>query len=105
MIEYQARCMERLIPKVHLPRMESVRVERGWLERLRDLKDAERPPERRAKDQIDVTRRKGVLATDLVGGDTIAVEIKVRWTALRASYAAEKNAAKVGVLAIPKASL
>ncbi|KAI4524645.1 hypothetical protein K525DRAFT_193558 [Schizophyllum commune Loenen D] len=82
MIEYQARCMERLIPKVHLPRMESVRVERSWLERLRDLKDAERPPERRAKDQIDVTRRKGVLATDLVGGDTIAVEIKPKWAFL-----------------------
>uniref|UniRef100_D8PUZ6 Inositol-pentakisphosphate 2-kinase n=1 Tax=Schizophyllum commune (strain H4-8 / FGSC 9210) TaxID=578458 RepID=D8PUZ6_SCHCM len=82
MIEYQARCMERLIPKVHLPRMESVRVERGWLQRLRDLKDGERPPERRAKDQIDVTRRKGVLATDLVGGDTIAVEIKPKWAFL-----------------------
>ncbi|KAL1744337.1 inositol-pentakisphosphate 2-kinase [Schizophyllum fasciatum] len=82
MIEYQARCMERLIPRVHLPRMESVRVERAWLERLRALKDAERPPERRAKDQIDVTRRKGVLATDLVGGDTIAVEIKPKWAFL-----------------------
>lgn len=85
MIEYQARCMERLIPRVHLPRMESARVGRAWLQQLAQSKDAERPAERRAKDEIDVTRRKGVLATDLVGGDTIAVEIKPKWAFLPSS--------------------
>ncbi|KAG6862046.1 hypothetical protein C0995_007176 [Termitomyces sp. Mi166 len=76
-IEFQQKCIERLIPPEHLPRLESVYVTCEWLESLISLHDAKRPKERRAKDRIDVTRRKGVLATDLVGGDWISVEIKM----------------------------
>ncbi|KAG6900402.1 hypothetical protein C0993_011095 [Termitomyces sp. T159_Od127] len=75
-IEFQQKCMERLIPLEHLPRLESVSVSCEWLESLISLHDAKRPKDRRAKDQIDVTRKKGVLATDLVGGDWVSVEIK-----------------------------
>ncbi|KAG6814553.1 hypothetical protein H0H92_000081 [Tricholoma furcatifolium] len=78
MIEFQHKCMERLIPLEHLPRLESVHVARDWLESLISVHDAERPEERRAKDQIDLRRKKGVLATDLVGGDWLSVEIKAR---------------------------
>ena len=77
MIEYQQKCMERLIPREHLPRLESVRVDGPWLEALAALHELARPVDRREKDQIDVLRRKGVLATDLVGGEGLAVEIKV----------------------------
>lgn len=76
-IEFQQKCMERLIPLEHLPRLESVSVSCEWLESLISLHDAKRPKDRRVKDQIDVARRKGVLATDLVGGDWVSVEIKV----------------------------
>lgn len=77
MIEYQTRCMERLIPPEHLPRLEPVRITRAWLEELIALHDAERPTDRKDRDQVDLTRSKGVLATDLVGGNQLAVEIKV----------------------------
>ncbi|KAG2355664.1 inositol-pentakisphosphate 2-kinase-domain-containing protein [Suillus spraguei] len=41
------------------------------------LRNGDRPAERRRADQIDVRRSKGVLATDLIGGTSIAMEIKV----------------------------
>ena len=62
----------------NLPRLESVRVCRPWLEELRVLFEERRPAERRVKDGIDVNRTKAVLATDLVGGKALAIEIKVR---------------------------
>jgi inositol-pentakisphosphate 2-kinase len=76
-IEFQKKCMERLIHKKHLPCLESISVSRQWLEALVALHESERPMERREKDQIDTSRTKAVLATDLVGGEWIAVEIKV----------------------------
>jgi len=79
-IEFQKKCMARLLPSEHLPRLESVRVNREWLEALADLHNAERPNERREKDHIDTSRTKAVLATDLVGGEWLAVEIKVRFS-------------------------
>lgn len=76
-IEYQAKCMGRLIPSEHLPRLQTVRLDRSWLQSLVMLHDKWRPSERRDKDEIDSSRKKGVLATDLVGGEWVAVEIKV----------------------------
>jgi inositol-pentakisphosphate 2-kinase len=102
MIEYQAACMERLIPLEHLPRLESVHVDRAWLEDLIALHDAERPVDRRDKDQVDLTRTKGVLATDLVGGEWLAVEIKVlSFGVMSPIYQPEElcPAAKVGISA------
>ncbi|KAJ3541092.1 hypothetical protein NM688_g6133 [Phlebia brevispora] len=78
-IQFQQQIIQRLIPVAHLPRLESVEVQREWLEELQRLADVERPAERRAKDRIDVCRRKAVLATDLVGGNALAVEIKPKW--------------------------
>jgi inositol-pentakisphosphate 2-kinase len=76
-IEFQKKCMERLLPSEHLPRLESAFVGYRWLKALATLHDAERPLERREKDHIDLSRTKGVLATDLVGNEWVAVEIKV----------------------------
>lgn len=77
-ISFQQKVASQLIEPAFLPRLEPVLVERSWLEGLRDSSEKDRPLERRSNDDIDVTRRKGVLATDLVGGgDGWAVEIKV----------------------------
>ncbi|PPQ98825.1 hypothetical protein CVT24_003379 [Panaeolus cyanescens] len=78
-IQYQEKCMSRVIPSDHLPRLETVHLERSWLERLVNQHDTIRPQGRRDKDQVDLSRTKGVLATDLVGGNWIAVEIKPKW--------------------------
>jgi inositol-pentakisphosphate 2-kinase len=74
-IEFQHTVMSRLIPAEHLPCLKTVHVNKDWLEAL----DADRPLKRRAEDHIDVSRRKAVLATDLVGGAGLAVEIRVSW--------------------------
>ena len=76
-MEYQSKCIERLIPLQYLPRLETIGLDRPWLEALVALHDSVRPENRREKDAIDVERKKGVLATDLVGGNWLAVEIKV----------------------------
>ena len=76
-IEYQSKCKERLIPPQYLPRLETVILDRSWLEALVALHDSARPEERRKRDGINLERKKGVLATDLVGGNWLAVEIKV----------------------------
>ncbi|KAF8965222.1 inositol-pentakisphosphate 2-kinase [Flammula alnicola] len=81
-IEYQTRCMQRLIPPEHLPRLQSLQLHRSWLEELVELHNTARPEERRTKDEVDLKRKKGVLATDLVGGNWLAVEIKPKWAFL-----------------------
>ncbi|KAF8636730.1 hypothetical protein AX17_003533 [Amanita inopinata Kibby_2008] len=81
-IEYQEKCMTRLIPPVHLPLLQAVSLEKEWAESMASLHDTSRRNERRIKDAIDNTRSKAVLATDLVGGDWIAVEIKPKWAFL-----------------------
>lgn len=81
-IEYQTRCMERLFSRDNLPRLQSVPLARQWLQQLAETHDAERPQARTGKDHIDFSRRKGVLATDLIGGNWIAVEIKVDFVSL-----------------------
>lgn len=77
-ISFQHRIIEKLVPSVYLPRLETVETDREWLELLAKQSEEKRPLERRAKDRIDAGRRKAVLATDLVGGLGWAVEIKVR---------------------------
>ncbi|KIM49358.1 hypothetical protein M413DRAFT_438543 [Hebeloma cylindrosporum] len=78
-IEYQTKCIQKLIPSAHLPRLQTVQLDRFWLEELVKLQDGFRPQERKQKDEIDLERKKGVLATDLVGGNWLAVEIKPKW--------------------------
>ncbi|KAL0564821.1 hypothetical protein V5O48_017213 [Marasmius crinis-equi] len=112
-ISFQRLCMSRLIPPVHLPRLQSVPVRMDpvrsvsidqstgvyidnhhtrtmpgdfygpphihsnrWLRTLAKAHDAERPEPRRKTGGVDVHKQKGVLATDLVGGEGVSVEIK-----------------------------
>ncbi|KAI0822721.1 inositol-pentakisphosphate 2-kinase [Trametes gibbosa] len=78
-VVFQRTVIERLVPAAHLPQLRSVLVEREWLVRLAASAEPVRPLERRTKDRIDTSRRKAVLATDLVGGEGWAVEIKPKW--------------------------
>ncbi|KXN86936.1 Inositol-pentakisphosphate 2-kinase [Leucoagaricus sp. SymC.cos] len=78
-IEYQTRCMEQLFPQENLPLLQSAGLEKAWLERLAKEHEISRPEARTGKDHIDFSRKKGVLATDLVGGGWIAVEVKPKW--------------------------
>ncbi|KAL7283657.1 hypothetical protein ACG7TL_003093 [Trametes sanguinea] len=78
-IVFQRTVIERLLPRAHLPRLAAVHVARPWLAQLAAHAEPLRPPERRTRDAIDLARRKAVLATDLVGGDGWAVEIKPKW--------------------------
>ncbi|THV07793.1 hypothetical protein K435DRAFT_741128 [Dendrothele bispora CBS 962.96] len=149
-IAFQRQCMTRLVPKAHLPRLESIsvrsppgRMYRGgevlehgqggeeggegllgyetrnsqnnsaggdivdehgdhdqrphhhhhshrdhsndgsaWLRALATTHEESRPPARRALGGVDFKRKKGVLATDLVGGQGMSVEIKPKWSFL-----------------------
>ncbi|KAI0333575.1 hypothetical protein GY45DRAFT_1368302 [Cubamyces sp. BRFM 1775] len=78
-IVFQRTVIEQLVPRAHLPRLDAVHVARAWLAELAALTEPLRPPERRVADAIDTDRRKAVLATDLVGGEGWAVEIKPKW--------------------------
>lgn len=104
-IEYQHTCMERLIPREHLTRLESVRLDKEWLESLADLCHVDRSVYRSSKDGIDVTKQQGVLATDLVGGGGLSVEIKVRsYCLLYLIVVLNPSSAKMGVLTISNSS-
>ncbi|KAK0196620.1 inositol-pentakisphosphate 2-kinase [Armillaria mellea] len=75
-IVFQETCMKRLIPSVHLPKFQSVQVEKAWLEELSRAHQHDRPLQR------TVSGARAVLATDLVGGSGLAVEIKPKWSFL-----------------------
>ncbi|KAG7087645.1 hypothetical protein E1B28_013593 [Marasmius oreades] len=120
-ISFQRQCMSRLIPSVHLPRLQSVIVRADpvrsvsiddqtgvyvqsqsqsqrttprefhgpphihsnrWLRTMAKAHDSERPEGRKKSGGLDVHKQKGVLATDLVGGKGISVEIKPKWSFL-----------------------
>ncbi|KAF7295572.1 NmrA domain-containing protein [Mycena indigotica] len=81
-IIFHERCITRLLPQEHLPKLELLTLDSdatGWLETLSAQTEASRPPKRRLKDHIDVHNPRAVLATDLISGLGIAVEIKPKW--------------------------
>jgi inositol-pentakisphosphate 2-kinase len=76
-VAFQRSVIERLIPSEYLPRLSTVEVEKSWLENVAVLCDEMRPLKRRQSSQIDASVERAILATDLVGGATVSVEIKV----------------------------
>lgn len=80
MIAFHKDVISFLVPQAFLPDLDVILLNESWLDALERLRDGDRPLERRKKDKIDKRRKKGVLATDLVGGEGIvAVEIKPKW--------------------------
>ncbi|KAL5636489.1 hypothetical protein ACGC1H_000447 [Rhizoctonia solani] len=78
-IEFQTRVTSKLIPLHYLPRLESVKVGKRWIAELARISERVRPAARRRVDGIDLKRKKGVVADDLVGWEGWAVEIKPKW--------------------------
>ncbi|KAK1218156.1 hypothetical protein PQX77_019176 [Marasmius sp. AFHP31] len=120
-ISFQRQCMSRLIPKEHLPRLQSTLLRMDpvrsisvdektgvytypyqdekkrkmpgsypihgpphihsnrWARALAKAHEHERPENRKRTGGVDVHKHKGVLATDLIGGngERVSVEIKV----------------------------
>ncbi|KAG8833376.1 Inositol-pentakisphosphate 2-kinase [Serendipita sp. 399] len=81
-IAFQNSVIALLLPSSHLPKLESVHVNRQWLSKMALYAKDKRPDIRKLKDDIDLSREKAVLATDLVGGRGWAVEIKPKWAFL-----------------------
>ncbi|KAH0830723.1 inositol-pentakisphosphate 2-kinase [Lanmaoa asiatica] len=79
-IAFQNTVIAALVPSEFLPNLDVVLLDADWLAALEVLRNGDRPAERRAKDHIDKARQKGILATDLIGGeDILAIEIKPKW--------------------------
>jgi hypothetical protein len=76
-IAFQTRVTSRLVPLCYLPRLETARGGQRWIAELARIGESSRPEARRKVDGIDLAKRKGVLADDLVGWEGWAVEIKV----------------------------
>ena len=77
-IAFQHAVIEKVVSPDLLPRFQSVSVSSEWLLRLSELVEPLRPTGRRSRDCINVHRRTAVLASDLVGHEGVAIEIKVR---------------------------
>lgn len=82
-IIFQQVVISKLVPNEYLPLLQTVELGESWLKELEEASSLRRPAERATKDTIDTTKRKGVLATDLVGGEGWAIEIKVRALSIR----------------------
>ena len=76
-IAFQHAVIEKVVSPDLLPRFQSVSVSSEWLLRLSELVEPLRPTGRRSRDCINVHRRTAVLASDLVGHEGVAIEIKV----------------------------
>lgn len=75
---FQREIISQLFIPDCLPSLESACVERAWLESLIRVAEDARPLSRRIKDQLDTTRTRGVLATNLIETSGLSIEIKVK---------------------------
>lgn len=78
-IAFQQRVTSRLVPAALLPDLGTVRVHKEWLSRLALATESSRPVDRLDKAIIDLGQSRGVLATNLVAGQGVVVEIKPKW--------------------------
>ena len=76
-ITFQNSVVAELVSPEFLPKLESVSVHREWLKELSRLVEPLRPAHRTSKDRIDESRTKAVLASNAIGTEGIAIEIKV----------------------------
>jgi len=78
-VDFQEHVISRLVPAEFLPHLEHIEVEPAWLEKMVAIHDKKRPEKRRVKDGIDLRRTRAVLATNLIGSEGWAIEIKVNF--------------------------
>ncbi|KAF8517591.1 inositol-pentakisphosphate 2-kinase [Hysterangium stoloniferum] len=77
--------VSKLIRPQYLPVLQYVQVSQQWLKELAEASEAHRPSERIQTGGIDTERRNALLATDLIGKEGWAVEIKPKWGFLPSS--------------------
>jgi inositol-pentakisphosphate 2-kinase len=76
-VAFQQNVISRLLDPSYLPDLQIVPLQADWVEALSIHHESFRPQERTSTSVIDCSRRTGVLAPDLIGGLSCAVEVKV----------------------------
>jgi inositol-pentakisphosphate 2-kinase len=76
-VAFQQNVISRLLDSSYLPDLQTVPLQADWVEALSIHHESFRPQERRSTSVIESSRRTGVLAPDLIGGLSCAVEVKV----------------------------
>jgi len=76
-IIFQQKIISRLLDSSYFPELQVVALQAAWVEAFSVHHESFRPQKRRSVNMIDCSRRTGVLAPDLIGGSSCAVEVKV----------------------------
>jgi Inositol-pentakisphosphate 2-kinase len=84
-VESQQKVISRLLSPSYLVDLQVVPLEAQWVEAFAVHHESSRPQERRSTSMINLTGRTGVLAPDLIGGLSCAVEIKVNSSIVKKS--------------------
>jgi inositol-pentakisphosphate 2-kinase len=77
LVAFQRSVVSRLLDPSYLPDLQIIPLQADWVEALSINHESFRPQERRSTSVIDCSRQTGVLAPDLIGGLSCAVEVKV----------------------------
>lgn len=76
-IIFQQKIISRLLDSSYFPELQVVALQVAWLQAFSVHHESFRPQKRRSVNMIDCSRCTGVLALDLIGGLSCAVEVKV----------------------------
>ena len=76
-VAFQQNVISRLLDPSYLPDLQTIPLQADWVEALSIHHESFRTRERSRTSVIDCARHSGVLAPDLIGGLSCAVEIKV----------------------------
>ena len=76
-VAFQQTVISHLLDPSYLPDLQTIPLQSDWVEALSIYHESFRPQERRSISVIDCSRKTGVLALDLIGGLSCAVEVKV----------------------------
>jgi inositol-pentakisphosphate 2-kinase len=76
-VAFQQNVISRLLDPSYLPDLQIISLQTDWVEALSIHHESFRPQERSSTSVIDCSRHSGVLAPDLIGGLSCAVELKV----------------------------
>ena len=77
LVAFQQNVVSRLLDPSYLPDLQTIPLQADWVKTLSIHHESFRPQERRSTSVIDCSRQTGVLAQDLIGGLSCAVEVKV----------------------------
>lgn len=77
LVAFQQSVISRLLDPSCLPDLQSIPLQADWVQALSNHHESFRPQERRSISVIDCSRQTGILAPDLIGGLSCAVEVKV----------------------------